>query len=144
MNIDYVTEAPPLDRFFSLFQATGWYRSRPVTPDDLACALANSQFMVAAYDGAALVGFGRILTDYSLHAMIYDLIVAPAYQNQGIGGKILELLLAFCREHDIRDVQLFCAKGKRPFYEKRGFFARPDDAPGMQYSAAFMRRQLSE
>jgi hypothetical protein len=34
---------------------------------------------------------------------------------------------------NIRDIQLFCARGQRAFYEKRGFVARPDDAPGMQY-----------
>jgi ribosomal protein S18 acetylase RimI-like enzyme len=68
-----------------------------------------------------------------MHAMIYDLIVSPDFQNQGIGTRILEMLLKRCREANIRDIQLFCARGKQAFYEKRGFVARPQDAPGMQY-----------
>jgi GNAT superfamily N-acetyltransferase len=62
-----------------------------------------------------------------------EMIVLPAYQGQGIGGEILRRLVGKCQQAGIRDIQLFCAHGKRAFYEKRGFFARPDDAPGMQY-----------
>jgi GNAT superfamily N-acetyltransferase len=65
--------------------------------------------------------------------MVYDMIVLPAYQGQGIGGVILDRLVEKCRAAGIRDIQLFCARGKRSFYEKRGFIARPDEAPGMQY-----------
>jgi hypothetical protein len=31
-------------------------------------------------------------------------------------------------------VQLFSARGKRDFYERLGFVARPDDGPGMELS----------
>jgi GNAT superfamily N-acetyltransferase len=65
--------------------------------------------------------------------MIYELIVLPEYQGQGIGGKILEKLVRKCREDGVRDIQLFCVRGKRDFYEKRGFTVRFNDAPGMQY-----------
>lgn len=80
-----------------------------------------------------MVGFGRIVTDGVLHAMIYDMIVDPAFQGQGVGTKILCMLVRWCNEAHIRDIQLFCARGKRAFYEKNGFVSRSDDAPGMQY-----------
>jgi len=89
--------------------------------------------MLGAYDGEQLVGFGRLVSDGILHAMIYELIVLPQYQGQGIGGEILGMLVEKSREAGVRDIQLFSARGKRDFYEKRGFRARPDDAPGMQY-----------
>jgi GNAT superfamily N-acetyltransferase len=78
------------------------------------------------------VGFGRVHTDGIMHAMIYEMIVHPDHQRRGIGTQILERLLAWCKENHIREVQLFCATGKRGFYEQSGFFARPPDAPGMQ------------
>ena len=87
---------------------------------------------MSAYDEGRLVGFGRAVSD-SIHAMIYDLIVAPDYQRQGIGGEILDRLVKYCQEAHIRDIQLFCASGRRQFYERHSFKARPDDAPGMQY-----------
>jgi ribosomal protein S18 acetylase RimI-like enzyme len=118
-----------------LFETTGWNDECHLTPHDLEKALKQSAFMISAYDEGRLVGFGRVVSD-SIHAMIYDLIVAPEYQRQGIGGEILDRLANHCQEAHIRDIQLFCAKGRREFYERHGFEVRPGDAPGMQYRAS--------
>ncbi|MCJ7738535.1 MAG: GNAT family N-acetyltransferase [Anaerolineae bacterium] len=131
--MEYRTDLPSTELVWALFQTTGWYASVPVTPEELILAVSNSWFWIAVYDAERLVGFGRIVTDGVLHAMIYDLIVHPDYQMRGIGSQILERLVGQCLSIGIRDIQLFCAHGKRAFYEKRGFVARPDDSPGMQY-----------
>ena len=89
--------------------------------------------MVSAYAGQKLVGFGRIICDGVLHALILDLIVHPDYQNLGIGGAVLDQLVNKCRLHKIRDIQLFSAEGKASFYEKRGFVFRQKNAPGMEF-----------
>jgi GNAT superfamily N-acetyltransferase len=81
-------------------------------------------------------GFGRLICDGVMHALVLDLIVAPDRQGQGIGRTILRRLLERCDASGIRDVQLFCASGKQGFYRKMGFEARPDDAPGMQLARA--------
>jgi len=133
MEIEYRTQLPDTSQFYALFDTTGWNREYQASADELARMLANSQFVVAAYDGTGLVGFGRIVTDGVLHAMIYDMIVHPDYRGLGIGTRILQMLVQWCRRSHIRDIQLFCASGKRPFYEKAGFAARLEDAPGMQY-----------
>jgi GNAT superfamily N-acetyltransferase len=133
MPPEFRAEAPDIEQFWALFQTTGWNREYQASAEELARALRGSQHMVAAYEGERLVGFGRVVTDGVLHAMVYDLIVDPAWRGQGIGGQILECLVRICREASIRDIQLVCARGKRAFYEKRGFAARPEDAPGMQH-----------
>ena len=134
MEIDYRQEIPEIDPLYSLFQTTGWYKHNPISPCELAQAIANSQYTISAYAGSKLVGFGRVVTDGVLHAMIYEMIVEPDHQKRGIGKRILKLLVDYCLQRNIRDIQLFCAKGKRGFYEKFGFSTRPEDAPGMQYS----------
>jgi len=133
MNILFQTKPPPKELYHSLFETTSWNREYQATAEDLARAIANSQFVVAAYDNENLVGFGRVLTDGVLYAMIYELIVHPDYQGKGIGTQILQRLVQWCNELHIRDIQLFCARGKRSFYELNGFVARPEDAPGMQF-----------
>jgi GNAT superfamily N-acetyltransferase len=60
------------------------------------------------------------------------MIVYPEYQGKGIGTEILHRLIKKYMDNNIKNIQLFCAKSKRKFYEKLGFIARPDDAPGMQ------------
>ena len=136
MNIEFRSEIPASHQFYQLFQTTGWNEKYRLSPEELAQALRSSWFVLSAYDGEQLVGFGRLVSDGVLHAMIYELIVLPEYQGQGIGGIILEKLVEKCQESGVRDIQLFCACGKRAFYEKRGFVARPEDSPGMQYIRA--------
>jgi GNAT superfamily N-acetyltransferase len=133
MPIEFRSDIPDKDQFWKLYESTGWNENYHLSPDDLMRALCSSWAMVSAFDGEQLVGFGRLVSDGVLHAMIYELIVRPEYQGQGIGGEILKRLMEKCREAGVRDIQLFCARGKREFYEKRGFRARPEDAPGMQY-----------
>jgi GNAT superfamily N-acetyltransferase len=127
-------ETPPIDKFWELFQSTGWNEKYQLSPEELGRALQASWFTVAVYDDDRLVGFGRLVSDGILHAMIYELIVLPAYRNQGLGSQILKFLIARCQEANIRDIQLFCAHGKRAFYEKRGFVSRSEEAPGMQFT----------
>jgi GNAT superfamily N-acetyltransferase len=131
--IQYQTTPPSKNDYFALFATTGWNDVYHASPEELARAIANSNYVVCAFDQEQLVGFGRVVTDGVLHAMIYEMIVDPGYQGLGIGTHILEMLVRWCKEANILEIQLFCARDKRSFYEKNGFVARPDDAPGMQY-----------
>ena len=133
MPIEFRPEIPASHEFWELYQTTGWNEKYRLSPDELMQALRSSWYELSAYDGERLIGFGRLVSDGVLHAMIYELIVLPEYQGWGIGGELLGKLVERCHEAGVRDIQLFCARGKRAFYEKRGFVARPDDAPGMQY-----------
>ena len=132
MEIILSEKLPDKQEYFDLFETTGWNDSYQASPEELELANRNSWLTTSAYDNDKLVGFGRVLTDFVLHAMIFDMIVLPDYQGKGIGTMIIDELVKRCQDHGIRDVQLFCAKGKRRFYEKHGFEVRPDDAPGMQ------------
>jgi GNAT superfamily N-acetyltransferase len=131
--IDYRAELPEPGAFVRLFQTTGWLPEGRLTVAQASTALAPTWYAVSAYAGTRLVGTGRILGDGVLHALLVDVIVDPAYQHRGIGSRIVERLVAECRRHDIVDVQLFCARGMAPFYERLGFAARPDHAPGMEW-----------
>jgi GNAT superfamily N-acetyltransferase len=133
MALEIRAEFPTGDQLWELYQTTDWNENYRLSPDELTRALQSSWYVLSAFDGECLVGFGRLVSDGVLHAMIYELIVLPEYQDRGIGGVILEMLVKHCRNVGIRDIQLFCAKGKRDYYEKRGFRARPVDSPGMQY-----------
>lgn len=128
----YQTSVPERLAYHDLFETTGWNDEYGATPDELDRANRSSWFAVAAYDAERLVAFGRVVSDGVLHAMVYDMIVRPGYRRRGLGSEVLSRLLARCREAGIRDVQLFCARGKKPFYVRHGFESRPDDAPGMQ------------
>ncbi len=133
MPVEYRTDPPDANAFFSLFETTGWNAKYAATPEDLARAVNASWNILSAYAGESLVGFGRVVSDGTMHAVLFDIIVHPDHQRCGIGSGILTRLVRVCREAGIRDIQLFTARGKGAFYERYGFRARPDDAPGMEY-----------
>ncbi len=132
-SITYVENTlPEQESFFQLLLTTGWNDEYHFTSSDTQAALAASWYRVSAYDGDKLVGFGRVVSDGKWHALITEMIVLPEYQGQGIGKQVLQLLTKTCEKHEIRDIQLFAAKGKVPFYEKNGFQRRPEEGPGME------------
>ena len=133
MSIIYKTNLPLIDQYFSLFETTGWNSDYCLSKDELSLSISNSYYTVSAYEENKLVGFGRIVSDGIIHAMIYEMIVDPDYQGEGIGSTILNMLVDKCITNNIRDIQLFCAKGRKVFYERHGFTIRENNAPGMQY-----------
>ena len=144
MPVELRLSRPSPEAYLALFETTGWNDEYHVSAEELRRANATSQFMVSAYDGERLVGYGRLLSDGVLHAMIYEMIVHPEHQGKGLGSQILQQLIQWCRENHIREAQLFCARGRR------GRAAPPASAtpsrlaplpPGMGHSGGhFLRR----
>ena len=131
-TIKFKEELPEIKDYWDLFQTTGWNQEYNFSIQDLANAIKNSWFSTSIYDSEILIGFGRVIADGVHHALIVDLIIHPNYQGKGLGSILLERLVTKCKEHKIRDIQLFSAKDKFAFYEKFGFEMRPINAPGMQ------------
>lgn len=132
-NIEYKEQLPDIDKYWDLFNTTGWNDEYKFNKSDLRNAIGNSWYLVSAYDKDKLIGFGRIISDGIHHALIVDMIIRQEYQRKGIGGRLLEKLLNKCTNNNIRDIQLFAAKDKSGFYEKYNFKKRLENAPGMQY-----------
>ncbi len=131
-NFRFSEEVPETNQFMELFLTTGWNDSYKLSTEDLAHALKHSWYTYAPYDERKLVGFGRIICDGIVHALILDLIIQPEYQGKGLGKVILEKLVDKCKQHQVRDIQLFSAKDKAGFYKKSGFTERPEISPGME------------
>ena len=131
-EIHFTSELPAPDALHRLFGTTGWNARLQLTEEQLAAAMRASWFMVCAYEGDALVGTGRMVSDGFYQCFVCDVIIRPDRQGRGIGRAVMERLLAHARSQGIRWLQLTSAAGKRGFYEQLGFVARPDDAPGME------------
>ncbi|HXM05322.1 MAG TPA: GNAT family N-acetyltransferase [Chthoniobacterales bacterium] len=64
--------------------------------DKVRRAFEKSTLVCFAKDGLQLIAAGRALTDGEYHATIYDLVVDPNYQRQGVGTRLMNELLAGC------------------------------------------------
>lgn len=136
MELEYRESLPDPGEYFALFESTGWNQEYGLTTAELHAALGRSWFLLTAYGEGRLVGTGRVVSDGVLHALIVDVIVLPECQGRGVGTSIMARLIERCRAARIRDVQLFCARGKAPFYRRLGFVDRPAEAPGMDFQGA--------
>ncbi len=131
-DLTYSEKVPQTEKFMGLFLTTGWNDSYQLNKAEMKKALENSWYTYSVYDEKKLIGFGRIICDGIVHALILDLIIIPEYQGQGIGKTILTRLVNQCKKHRVRDIQLFSAKNKADFYKKSGFTLRPELSPGME------------
>ena len=59
MPIEFRSEIPSSDQFWTLFQTTGWNAKYQLSPDELTQALHTSWFVISAYEGKKLVGHGN-------------------------------------------------------------------------------------
>ena len=83
---------------------------------DRTQAALSKTLNITAYDGAALVGCLRILSDGYYFGTITELLVLPEYQKQGIGSALLGLAKA-----STPTMLYFGAQpGVEAFYEKNG------------------------
>ena len=127
MNISYddIKKDLPCEQLCSLFMSVGWCHG-DVTPEqrqNFNIGFINSTLVVSAWEDNHLVGAVRVLSDKIFRSIIYDLIVDPEYQNQGIGKELVRR----CIEHFPTSEWLIqTTEQVYKYYEKMGFMVNND------------------
>lgn len=90
--------------------------------DDVARMLAHCDLLIFCFDAdGCIIGFARVLSDFTFKAMIFDVIVAENHRGEGLGQTIIERILAHEKLKSVRSFELYCPDRLAPFYEKLGF-----------------------
>lgn len=123
----------------ALSDKVGWPR-RPLSK--IAAALKNS-YMVAALHSVRkspgkeengskkLIGMARATSDHAFNATIWDVLVDPDYQGQGLGKALVEKLVRALLQRDIGNITLFADSQVVEFYRNLGFQPDPEGIKGM-------------
>jgi predicted N-acetyltransferase YhbS len=109
-----------LDRVIELYRASTLGERRPV--DDrgiVADMLAHANLVVTAWEGEAMVGIARTLTDFSYVGYLSDLAVRASHQRLGIGIGLIEKTRARMGPRSM--LVLLAAPGAAGYYPKIGF-----------------------
>jgi ribosomal protein S18 acetylase RimI-like enzyme len=94
-------------------------------PDKLQRAFSRSDKVITAWDGEKLVGLVNTIADGSVTAFIPYLLVNPEYQKQGIGGKLIRMIVSAYEGYE--RIVLLTEIDTVDFYKKCGFI----DAQGI-------------
>ena len=96
-------------------------------------AVDRCLYSVVAEEDDQVVGMGRLIGD-GMYYMIADLVVQPDRQKEGIGSKIMDMLIGYVdKETPVggrSSIQLIAEKGKELFYESIGFKIIPHEFCG--------------
>ena len=78
-----------------------------------------------------LIGMARATSDHAFNATIWDVVLDPAYQGQGLGKALCEQMIRTLLARDIGNITLFADGNVVPFYKNLGFVSDPEGIKGM-------------
>ena len=125
--VDHITP----EEYMELRKMVGWMEF-PL--EEAKNCVENAYMVICVRDDDKAIDVVRLLWDGGYVAFLSDVIVAPEYQKQGIGKKLVESVIQRIKD-DMKPgfkvkLNLNAAKGKEPFYEKLGFKVRPNEDTG--------------
>jgi N-acetylglutamate synthase-like GNAT family acetyltransferase len=86
--------------------------------DSINQAFKSSFAVVTAWSNGKIVGCGRMLSDGEMYSGIFDVVIDPEFQKQGLGRQIMERLIQKAPQTCIHLTSTF---GNEDFYKKLGF-----------------------
>jgi ribosomal protein S18 acetylase RimI-like enzyme len=101
-----------------LYRFTHWGRSR--TLEQIERMLAGSNLCFSVKRDEKLVAFCRMLTDFVFRGSIWDILVHPDHQGQGLGTKLITYALAHPAVKDIPIITSY-SSDLVPFLRRQGF-----------------------
>jgi predicted N-acetyltransferase YhbS len=116
------TRKPTVAQLQELYGFAWWTKSRK--DKDVAKLLRQPQVLLTAWDGGILVGFARVITDFTYRAIIADVIVHPGFEGRGVGSRLVKLALKDQRLKTVAGFWLYTTD-KQAFYKKLGFEFSP-------------------
>lgn len=119
MNIQYRSDVTPTTaQIIEVYRSSGI--NRPTDDSErIAQMYAHSNLIITAWDGEILVGVARSLTDFVYCCYLSDLAVGSAYQQKGIGRRLIELTREAISRKSM--LLLLSAPGAMEYYPKAGF-----------------------
>jgi ribosomal protein S18 acetylase RimI-like enzyme len=121
MSIEYfhdrkITSA----QFVDVLRRSTLAERRPIHDSErISDMLSHANLICTAWDGNALVGVSRSITDFSFCCYLSDLAVDVAYQKKGIGKELVRVTQS--RLHPQCKIILLSAPKAEGYYPKIGF-----------------------
>ena len=128
--MEYLENSLTYQEYISLRSVVGWNN---FSEEQASNSISNSVCNIKVVDDNKTIAMGRLIGD-GMYYLLVDIIVSPEFQGNGIGSKIIDMLLAYVDNKTPiggrSSVQLIAEKGKEDFYIKKGFKLIPHEFCG--------------
>jgi len=109
-----------LAQLHALYQQEWWTKDRSL--EETKSCVAGSQICIGlTTQNDELIGFARVLTDFTFKALIFDVIVRNDHRKTGLGDKLLSLIKSHQKLGNVKHFELYCLPEMFDFYAKHGF-----------------------
>lgn len=120
MKAIYALSEEQTHQLHRLYQTAWWAKDRSI--EDTKSCVAGSQICIGLINShSELIGFTRVLTDYTFKALIFDVLVCETHRGKGLGNKLLELVKEHKDLAQVKHFELYCRPDMNDFYVKHGF-----------------------
>lgn len=128
--MEYLENSLTDQEYISLRSSVGWNN---FDEEQISNSISNSIYNIKVVDDDKTIAMGRLIGD-GMYYLIVDIIVSPEFQGNGIGSKIIDMLLAYVDGRTPvggrSSIQLISEQGKEDFYIKKGFKLIPHEFCG--------------
>lgn len=103
-----------------LYQNEWWTNARSLT--ETQKGVKGSQLCLGLVnEGNQLVGFCRVLTDFTFKALLFDLIVHPSLRQENWGKKLCKTVINHPKLSQVKHIELYCLPELSAYYASLGF-----------------------
>lgn len=135
MEVVYNLNGQQLRELHNLFQTEWWTNDRSY--EETQNGVKGSQINIGLIDEqGSLVGYARVLTDYTFKALIFDIIVAKSHRGKRLGDDLMSLIKNHKELQQVKHFELYCLPEMFSFYEKYGFSPEVGEIKLMRYTNA--------
>ncbi|WP_101297415.1 GNAT family N-acetyltransferase [Halegenticoccus soli] len=126
LTVDRSLTAEAAEELRALYDSHPGWAGRTI--EEVRTLIRNSDEVVGLWETNAesesesktLVASARVLTDYVMYGMIYEVIVAESRRRTGLGKRVMEAVVTHPELEGVA-LSLQCREGLVPFYEACGF-----------------------
>ena len=85
MEVTYKLSERHIQELHDLYKNEWWTNER--TLEETRNCVQGSQICIGLLENNSLIGFVRVITDYTFKALIFDLIINSEHRNKSLGKK---------------------------------------------------------
>ena len=118
-----------IQQIIGLYRSQRWWDGPDNEKHVIRIIKGSHCFVIAVLNSEEIVGMGRSISDGASDAYIQDVTVKKNYRGQGIGTRIVRMIINRLQKDGIFWIGLIAEKNYHGFYEPIGFKQMSDSIP---------------